>query len=193
MVLTCDKCGKSEEFNGDYKYCTSEAKSQGWILFKRSDTWIHYCSKKCRDGTKERIDPSRVTGIKTIAVDVQKDSLIVSKFNNQEFLVKNESSGVFSDSFYASDLGIPWEDTKINLEEKFQEDFNKRISGKILVEDMSKLPLSMLGNAVDRLSIKAWVEHWISTHGDLAEDFKRNANELLKTNSKGNHNGTFHL
>lgn len=47
--------------------------------------------------------------MKTISIDVQKDGLVISKFNNQEFLVKNESSGVFPDSFYVSDLGKPIE------------------------------------------------------------------------------------
>lgn len=48
MTIECDSCKKTAEFNGDFKYCISEAKDGGWIVVKKGEKWLHYCSKKCR-------------------------------------------------------------------------------------------------------------------------------------------------
>lgn len=48
MTIECDSCGKKTEFNGDFKYCISEAKDQGWIVVKKLGKWHHYCSKECK-------------------------------------------------------------------------------------------------------------------------------------------------
>lgn len=48
MAIECDSCGKATEFNGDFKYCITEARGKGWIVVKKLEKWLHYCSTKCK-------------------------------------------------------------------------------------------------------------------------------------------------
>ncbi len=48
MTIECDICGEITEFDGDFKYCISEAKAAGWIVKKHNGEWYHFCSSECR-------------------------------------------------------------------------------------------------------------------------------------------------
>ncbi|MCK5613776.1 hypothetical protein KAR91_68560 [Candidatus Pacearchaeota archaeon] len=48
MTIECDICGEIAEFDGDYKYCITEAKRNGWIVKKHLGDWYHFCSIECR-------------------------------------------------------------------------------------------------------------------------------------------------
>jgi Fe2+ or Zn2+ uptake regulation protein len=50
MLLECDTCGEIAEFDGDYKYCISEAKRAGWKIVKKPSGFHHYCSEGCKNG-----------------------------------------------------------------------------------------------------------------------------------------------
>ncbi len=48
MTMECDTCGDEIELSGDWGYCISEAKSQGWIVIKKKGGFHHYCSENCK-------------------------------------------------------------------------------------------------------------------------------------------------
>ena len=47
LTLTCNKCGKEAEFNGDYRFCIDLAKGEGLIIVKRKSGFHHYCCDEC--------------------------------------------------------------------------------------------------------------------------------------------------
>ena len=49
MDLKCNTCGQEMSFDGDFKYCVSEAKQAGWNIIKKPDGWHHYCCEECKN------------------------------------------------------------------------------------------------------------------------------------------------
>lgn len=50
MEIECDTCGNDAEFQGDFKYCISEAKEAGWKIIKKPSGFHHYCCESCKLG-----------------------------------------------------------------------------------------------------------------------------------------------
>ena len=48
LFITCNGCAERAEFDGDFKYCISEAKTQGWIVNKKRGFDLHFCSSECK-------------------------------------------------------------------------------------------------------------------------------------------------
>ncbi len=73
---------------------------------------------------------------------------------------------------------------KMSFEEKFKTEFNARFGGLAIVDDISEHTSINLHNMVDSKQVKAWIDQWISNHGDLDDNFKRNANSFLESQFK---------
>lgn len=54
MLITCDTCGEEFEEYGDYKYCVSEARLDGWKIVKKKGQFHHYCSENCKSDFKPK-------------------------------------------------------------------------------------------------------------------------------------------
>lgn len=45
MVIDCENCNISGEFDGSWQDCIDEAKLEGWRFRKNGSDWEHYCSE----------------------------------------------------------------------------------------------------------------------------------------------------
>lgn len=43
MTLTCDTCGISQEYDGDFKFCYRESSAEGWKTKNKKN----FCSTEC--------------------------------------------------------------------------------------------------------------------------------------------------
>ncbi len=52
MSFNCDghQCTTMQIFDGDFKYCISEAKAAGWKFVKTYSGGLHYCCEECKAG-----------------------------------------------------------------------------------------------------------------------------------------------
>lgn len=157
--------------------------SEPMFVFAGEESAKRFTSERIEPYLLRQIDMIQDRNVKKVVIRKPRVSFRECEFRGGKFLIKNESSGNLKDSdFYESDLGIPWKPTKGNLEEKFQEDFNKEFLHKALVDDVSRLDYMSRKIAADESQVEAWIDRWKSKHGDLSEDFNRKVNKFLESN-----------
>lgn len=45
---SCDSCGKMENIDGAFwGDMIDELKSNGWVIYRYDEKWMHFCSKEC--------------------------------------------------------------------------------------------------------------------------------------------------
>lgn len=52
MDIECDECQEEDFTFVEFKECIEDFKEKGWIIISpkhRSDSWLHFCSKECKD------------------------------------------------------------------------------------------------------------------------------------------------
>lgn len=72
----------------------------------------------------------------------------------------------------------------VNLEKKFQKDFDERFGGLVIVDDETAMKANMLRTTCSRRQIRIWIDQWISRNADLDDDFKRTADAFLEKQFK---------
>lgn len=50
IAFECDGCGDEEDTGwADFADALEHIRSLGWIAVKDGDTWLHFCSRECKN------------------------------------------------------------------------------------------------------------------------------------------------
>jgi hypothetical protein len=58
FVMSCDHCNDTIECeHTEFEDALADAKSRGWLIRKRRDTWMHFCSSSCDEDHLNSLKP----------------------------------------------------------------------------------------------------------------------------------------